>query len=117
MLFYLALFFAFLYFKIARVHRKEEKTSRILLAQHWLVGLAILAILRYGGLYVSWYVFMPLLFVFATMVSLMVTAIQLGIFVDGKPLFGLTQTYKYFPFLGFIVIVFSALLWGCRWIF
>ena len=117
MLFYLALFFAFLYFKIARVHRKEEKTSRILLAQHWLVGLAILAILRYGGLYVSWYVFMPLLFLFATMVSLMVTAIQLGIFVDGKPLFGLTQTYKYFPFLGFIVIVFSALLWGCRWIF
>ncbi|AFV97227.1 MULTISPECIES: hypothetical protein [unclassified Sulfuricurvum] len=117
MLFYLALFFAFLYFKIARVHRKEEKTSRILLAQHWLVGLAILAILRYGGLYVSWYVFMPLLFLFATMVSLMVTAIQLGIFVDGKPLYGLTQTYKYFPFLGFIVIVFSALLWGCRWIF
>jgi len=117
MLFYLALFFAFLYFKIARVHRKEEKTSPILLAQHWLVGLAILAILRYGGLYVSWYVFMPLLFLFATMVSLMVTAIQLGIFVDGKPLFGLTQTYKYFPFLGFIVIVFSALLWGCRWIF
>ena len=117
MLFYLALFFAFLYFKIARVHRKEEKTSRILLAQHWLVGLAILAILRYGGLYVSWYVFMPLLFLSATMASLMVTAIQLGIFVDGKPLFGLTQTYKYFPFLGFIVIVFSALLWGCRWIF
>ena len=117
MLFYLALFFAFLYFKIARVHRKEEKTSPILLAQHWLVGLAILAILRYGGLYVSWYVFMPLLFLFATMVSLMVTAIQLGIFVDGKPLFGLTQTYKYFPFLGLIVIVFSVLLWSCRWMF
>jgi hypothetical protein len=114
MLFYVALFFAFLYFKIARVHRKEEKSSRTLLVQHWFVGLAIIAIFGYGGLYVTWYVFIPLLFVFATIASLMITVIQLGIFVDGKPLFRLTQAYKYFPFLGLSVIVFSALLWCCQ---
>lgn len=117
MLFYLVLFLAFLYFKIARVHRKEAKSSPILLAQHWFVGLAIVAILVYGVLYVSWYLFIPLLFVFAILASLMVTVIQLGIFVDGKPLFGVTQMYKYFPFLGLSVIIFTALIWGYSWMF
>jgi len=114
MLFYVALFLAFLYFKIARVHRKEEKSSRPIMVQHLFVGLAIVAILRYGSLYVSGYVFVPLIFVFATIASLMVTSIQLGIFVDGKPLFGLRQAYRYVPFLGLSVMILSALLWGIR---
>ena len=114
MLFYVALFLAFLYFKIARVHRKEEKSSRSIAVQHLFVGLAIVAILRYGVVYVSGYVFVPLIFVFATMASLMVTSIQLGIFVDGKPLFGLRQAYRYVPVLGLSVILLSALLWGIQ---
>jgi hypothetical protein len=114
MLFYVALFLAFLYFKIARVHHKEEKSSRPIVVQHLFVGVAIMAILYYGFVYVSGYVFVPLIFVFATMASLMVTGIQLGIFVNGKPLFGLHQVYRYVPVLGFSVILLSVLLWGIK---
>jgi len=114
MLFYVALFLAFLYFKIARVHRKEEKSSRPIVVQHLFVGMAIVAILVYGFRYVSGYVFFPLIFVFATIASLMVTVIQLGIFVDGKPLFGLRQVYGYLPVLGLSVILLSVLLWGIQ---
>jgi hypothetical protein len=112
MLFYLALFFTFLYFKIARVHKKEERPrlSSILL-QHLVVGIAILSLLFYGLLYENLYLFIPILFVFATMASLMVTAVQLGIFVDGKPLFGLKHMYKYLPALRLLVLVFISTLW------
>jgi hypothetical protein len=112
MLFYLALFFAFLYFKIARVHKKEERPrlSSILL-QHLFVGVAIVSLLVYGMIYENLYVFIPLLFVFATVASLMVTAVQLGIFVDGKPLFGLTHIYQYLPALRVITVVLISTIW------
>jgi hypothetical protein len=38
------------------------------------------------------------------MASLMVTAVQLGIFIDGKPLLGLSQLYKAMPLLAVVVI-------------
>lgn len=111
MIFYIALFLAFLYFKIARVHKKEEKGSSLILSQHLAVGLAVLGILLYGVLYIEWYLFIPFLFVFATIASLMITSIQLGIFVNGKPIFGLTRAYRYLPFLSAAILSFSSLLW------
>ena len=114
MIFYFALFLAFLYFKIARVHTKEERASPVMRVQHLFVGLAIFGILLYGALYIKWYFFIPLIFVFATMASLMITALQLGVFVDGKPLFGLRKMYRYLPLLSIAILSFSSLLWAFK---
>ncbi|HZF70482.1 hypothetical protein [Sulfuricurvum sp.] len=111
-MFYLALFLALLYFKIARVHKKEERPRvSSALIQHLFVGIAIVSLLLYGFAYENLYLFMPLLFVFATVASLMVTAVQLGIFVDGKPLFGLTHIYRYLPALRVLIVVLISIVW------
>ncbi|MDD2356801.1 MAG: hypothetical protein PHX13_02695 [Thiovulaceae bacterium] len=114
MTFYLALFLAFLYFKIARVYKKEEKTSLLISVQNILVALASIAILLYGVLYVEWYLFVPFIFIFATLVSFMITAIQIGVFVEGKPIFGLTHIYKYLPYLTFAIFISTFSMWFFR---
>jgi len=114
MLFYLALFFALLYFKIARVHKKEERASSSAYKLHFFVVAAIMSLLVNGFLYENLYLFIPILFVCVTVVSLMVTAVQLGIFVDGKPLFGLKHMYKYLPALRVLVLLFISTLWILR---
>ena len=110
-MFYIALFFAFLYFKIARVHKKEERQSSSDVVQHLFVGAAIVSLLAYGFMYENLYWFIPSLLVFAIMASLIVTAVQLGIFVDGKPLFGLTRMYRYLPVLRVVTALLIAALW------
>lgn len=111
MVFYCALFLSFLYFKIARVHKKEERLSSVFLAQHFMTAVAIVSLLAYGFMYENLYVFVPILFVFASMVSMMITAVQVGIFVDGKPLFGLTQIYRYLSVLSIITLLLISSLW------
>ena len=111
MIFYPTLFLAFLYFKVARVHKKEERMKNSMRVQHLIVGLSIVALFIYGARYFEWYALVAFLFLFATIVSLMVTTIQLGIFVDGKPLFGITEVYKKLPFLSVLIIVNTGLLW------
>jgi dolichyl-phosphate-mannose--protein O-mannosyl transferase len=111
MIFYFALFLAFLYFKIARVHRKEERMKNSMRAQHLVVGFSVLSLFIYGARYLEWYAFVPFLFIFATIASLMVTTIQLGIFVDGKPLLGITEVYKKLPVLSVSIIASTAFLW------
>ena len=114
MTFYLALFLAFLYFKIARIYKKEEKGSTLINVQNILVAAISLAILIYAILYVEWYVFVPLLFLFATISSLMVTAVQIGLFVEGRPMFGLSHIYKYLPYLTLAFFVTTTLMWFFR---
>lgn len=111
MVFYCALFFSFLYFKIARVHKKEERRSLLLLVQHLFTATAIVSLLSYGFMYENLYVFIPMLFIFATIASMMITAVQVGIFVDGKPLFGLTKIYRYLPVLSIVNLLLIASIW------
>jgi len=111
MVFYCALFLSFLYFKIARVHKKEERLSSVFLAQHLLMAVAIVSLLAYGFMYENLYVFVPMLFVFASMASMMITAVQVGIFVDGKPLFGLTHIYRYLFVLSIFIFLLISSLW------
>ena len=111
MIFYFTLFLAFLYFKIARVHRKEERMQNSMRVQNLIVGLTILSLFIYGARHLEWYVFVPFLFLFATIASLMVTTIQLGIFIDGKPLLGITEVYKKLPLLSLLIITGTASLW------
>ncbi|MBU0631963.1 hypothetical protein KKA17_04900 [bacterium] len=111
MIFYVTLFFAFVYFKIARVHKKEERMSSLVLLQHFVVGICAVVLLYYGVLYVSWYFFMLSVLLFVIAASLMITVIQLGIFVDGKPMFGLSSAYKYLPLLTLVILFLSIVLW------
>jgi|GEM_PF-762630 len=111
MVFYCALFFSFLYFKIARVHKKEERLTLVFLVQHFFMAVAIVSLLAYALRYENLYVFVPMLFVFATAASMMITAVQVGIFVDGKPLFGLKKIYRYLPVLSVFILLLISSLW------
>ncbi|WP_295052026.1 hypothetical protein [Sulfuricurvum sp.] len=112
MIFYSALFLAFLYFKIARVHKKEERVSSSDFIQNLFVGAAIVSLLVYGFMYKNLYQLIPTFFLFSTIVSLMVTAVQVGIFVDGKPLLGLKQIYRSLPLLRVFIVLLIAVLWS-----
>lgn len=111
-MFYVTLFFLALYFKIARVHKKEEKSSSVVLIQHILVGISVASTLIYGFRFENSIVFLLLLLLFAVMASLMVTAIQLGIFVNGKPLFGLSRFYRYLPLMTSAIVLLNGFLWS-----
>ena len=111
MLFYFTLFLSFVYFKIARVHNKEEKSNAFVLLQHLLATFAIVALLSYGFLHISWYMLIGMMLLFFIMAALIITTIQLGIFIDGKPILGLSQLYKYLPLLTTTIILLSTTLW------
>jgi hypothetical protein len=112
MLFYFTLFLSFLYFKIARVHKKEEKLNAFILVQHIVVALAIIGLFVYGFYHMPWYFLIFAMLLFLIMASLIITTIQLGIFVDGKPLFGIGKIYSYLPLLGISITFLSAVLWS-----
>ena len=111
MLFYFTLFLLFLYQKIARVRHKEEKRTLFIALQNLLVTLFAISVAFFGILHTPWYLFLLFSFLFFIVSALMVTAVQLGIFVDGKPLFGMRIVYKSLPLLIVIIATLSAILW------
>ncbi len=110
MLFFLALFLVFLYFKVARIHKKEEKGTPLVYLQHFLVGFSAIGIFLYGFTHFSWYIVLISSLVFFIIAALIITAIQLGIFIDGKPQFGISKFYKLLPVLTLSVMILSAIL-------
>lgn len=111
MLFYLSLLVSSLYFKIARVHAREEKRSTKINLLHLATGVGITALIIYGVIYATWYYLILFIFLNTIFASLMITAVQLGIFVDGKPMFGLSRVYRFLPLLSLLIILSSSLLW------
>jgi len=111
LLFYPATLLLFVYFKIARVHKKEEKLTTPFLLQHILVALSAVALYFYGFTHLSWYLIVLSSFLFFIVAALMVTAVQLGIFIDGKPQFGLSKLYTYLPLLTLGIMTLSAIIW------
>ncbi len=112
MIFYSSLFMAFLYFKIARVYKKEEKSNTNFLLQNILVAIAIGALLFYGFMQESWYIVLPVAYLFFIMASLMVSAVQLGIFINGKPFIKISHLYKIAPLFGMLISFADVYLWG-----
>jgi len=112
MLFFLDLFLLFVYFKIARVHKKEEKLSFSIKLQHILVALSALSLFSYAYSYIAWYLVLIVSFLFFIIAALIVTAVQLGIFVDGKPQFGISKLYQYLPLITITVTLLSAIIWS-----
>lgn len=111
MVFYTALFLALFYFKIGRVHKKEERMNRIMKMVHILMMVSVIVTMVYGYNHVNPYRWIPSIFLFATIVSMFVTAVQVGIFVDGKPLFKLSDLYRLFPILLILSIGLNIVLW------
>ena len=112
MLFYLALFFAFLYFKIARVYKKEEQSNLNMLIQNVIVLAAVIALFVYGFMHETWYVVLIVAYLFFIMASLLVSAVQLGVFIDGKPFVKISHLYKSLAFLGMFIAFIDVYLWG-----
>lgn len=112
MIFYFSLFMAFLYFKIARVYKKEEKSNINFWVQNTLVAIAIGVLLLYGFMHESWYIILPVGYLFLIMASLMVSAVQVGIFIDGKPFVKLSYLYKAMALFGMLISFADLYLWG-----
>jgi hypothetical protein len=110
MLFYLTLFLIFLYFKIARVHKKEERLTNLVVAQYMVVAVSSLLLYNYGFSHYSLWIVLLVSFIFFIVAALMVTAVQVGIFVEGKPLFGVGLLFKLMPFLAAIIVGLLLLL-------
>ena len=111
MLFYIGLFVSFLYFKIARVHKKEEKLGVLVGAQHAIVASSALALLAFGFMNLEWYIVLGSAFVFFIVAALMITAVQIGIFFDGKPVFGLSHVYKATPLMSALLLFSTFSVW------
>jgi hypothetical protein len=103
MLFYLTLCLGVLYFAIFRVRRKQEKRTAAARAEAFFANGALLTIVVYGFMTQAWYLVVIAAVLINIMASLILAAIQLGIFVDGKPLIGLSQLYKVMPILALSV--------------
>lgn len=111
LLFYPSTLLFFIYLKIARVHKKEEKLTALIILQHVLVALSAIGVYVYGFTNLSWYIVLLTSFVFYVMAALLVTVVQLGIFIDGKPQFGISAIYKYLPVVTLSIIALSAIIW------
>jgi hypothetical protein len=103
---------AFLYFKIARVYKKEEKTNTYFLVQNLLVAVAIAALFVYGFTHESWYIVLVVSYIFFIFSSLIVSAVQLGIFIDGKPFIKISHLYKSLALIGMLISFADVYLWG-----
>ena len=108
MLFYLTLFFGFVYFKIFRVRREMEVPTTFENLESLFALSAFIAVVIFGFITMSWYLVLIWAFVFFLMAAVMVSAVQLGMFVDGKPILVISQVYKLMLPLALTIIVLSG---------
>jgi len=105
MVFYLTLFTGLLYFKLFRVRRQQERLSLWNIFEGT-VTLTLLAVVVISGFMTApWYDVLLGVVISAVIVSLMITTVQLGIFIDGKPLFKLSALYRVMPLLALLSIM------------
>jgi len=112
MIFYLALFLAFLYFKIARVYKQEEKLNANFWVLNALVAVAITALIVYGFMHETWYIFLIVSYLFFVAAALLVSAVQLGVFIDGKPFVKISHLFKSLAPIGMLISFAVVYLWG-----
>ncbi len=73
--------------------------------QHLLVFGSAVVLYMYGLSTYAWYFVVVSSFLFFIIAALIVTAVQLGIFIDGKPQFGISKVYKFFPLLSISIML------------
>jgi len=101
----------FIYFKIARVHKKEEKLTVFWKVQHLIVFTLCVATYIYAFNHLSWYIVLLVSVFSFILAAMLITAVQLGIFVDGKPLFGMHTVYKNTYYLTLLLYFLSVMVW------
>jgi hypothetical protein len=111
MLFYTTLFLIFIYFKLARVHKKEEQSSQKTYTLHAIVALSAIALYGYGIDNYSFLTIVIISFLFFIVAALMVTAVQVGVFVDGKPFIKMSNLYKAMPILSAVIAIFTLAIY------
>ncbi len=109
MLFYLTLFLIFIYFKLARVHKKEERVNSKIYMLHALVLISALALYNWGATHFSFWVVAIVSLLFFIVSALMVTAVQVGVFIDGKPFIKMSNLYKIMPYLAIIISILTVI--------
>ena len=107
---FVVLLLIFLYFKIARVYNKQETNSNIIYAQHAIVALCAFLVFSYAFNHFAWYSVLIISLISFIVAALAITAVQLGIFIDGKPLFGVGVIFKYIYVLTALIVLSSAIL-------
>jgi len=102
-LLYATLFLALFYFKVFRVRRKQEQRSFLTQVEDAVSNSALFALVIFGFLSEPWYMMLFALVIMSVIASLIVTAVQLGFFIDGKPVFGISKLYALMPLLSVMV--------------
>ncbi len=110
MLTFIVLLLIFLYFKIARVHNKQESKSYAIYMQHAIVALSAFFVYQYAFNHYAWYTVFILSFISFIIAGLAITAVQVGIFIEGKPLFGMSFLFKYIYVLTALIVVMTIIL-------
>lgn len=105
------LFLLFFYLKVARVYTKQEKVSPYFMLQHFIVAMSAIAALIFAFLSYPWYLVLLAMWIFWIAAALMITAVQIGIFIDGISLIGISKIYKILPLVTIAVVSMSAYLW------
>ena len=107
---FIVLLLIFLYFKIARVYNKQETKSNAIYAQHGIVALCAFLVFAYAFNHLAWYIVLAISLISFIVAGLAITAIQIGVFIDGKPLFGVSSIFKYIYVLTALIVLSSAIL-------
>ena len=110
MLGFIVLLLIFLYFKIARVYNKQESKNTLIYIQHGVVALCAFLAFSYAFSHFSWYSVLLMSFISFIIAGLAITAVQVGIFIDGKPLFGIGSIFKYIYLLTALIVISTAIL-------
>jgi len=108
MLFYFTLFLAFVYFKIFRVRRELEVPTTFENIESLVTLATIAGLVVFGFMHFTWYILLIAGFVFFLMAAVMVSAVQLGMFVDGKPILVISQVFKLMLPLALVILALTA---------
>jgi len=109
LLYTIILFIGLLYFKIFRVRRQQEQLTLLQKSEGLISIVALLTLIIFGFMTLPWYEVLIALALSAVMASLIITTVQLGIFIDGKPLFKLSAVYRFMPILALLTIIGSVM--------
>jgi len=104
-MFYITLFFSFLYFKIYRVRMQQEKVKPLVKVVGLFTNILSIILIIIGLFTQPWYGVLLASMLFFIMAALMIAAVQLGVFVDGKPVLVLGHIYKLTPVITLLILL------------
>ena len=111
MLFFITSLLFFIELKIIRVFKKEEGFIPSILLQLGLILFSATIFYNYAYINYSLITIIITTIIFFIIAEFAITAVQLGFFKDGKPVFGLTKLYKYIPIFTFTILALSYVMY------